>query len=256
MSLPQAQGNWHLSAYTVALGATADTDVPVISDDVLPITNGHIFPSESLKLFQAYFSGVTVLRARLATPKFRQYGYSYIEPVNAALLPPNLPPLADYWDDPFTLEKEEELAIQATDSAVGPNNAYGLVWLGKGTTPAPLGDTYTIRGVPTGTAVASAWTTLTTAFDINLPQGVYAVVGARMESTNGIAFRLIFENQFYRPGWIMSASSGLNAYYRELRRRTGVWGYFRTNSLPRIQVLCNAADTTFVMYLDVIRVGM
>lgn len=248
-------GNFHTAAYFASLGAVTDADVPVISDDILPQTNSHHFPSRDMKLICAYVSGVTLVRAKIVTPKTRQYGFQYIEPVNAALLPATDPAFTSWYDFPFMLNKEEEVAVQATESAVGPNNIYAVIWVADQLEPVAPGDAFWIRVTSSTAAVASAWTTLTSTFDVNLPQGLYDVVGLRHESTNSIAARLIFENQYLRPGVLGGVDSSFKQPWEFRTHKLGRFGSFRTNSLPRIQVLANAADASHVWYMQVIRRG-
>lgn len=246
---------FHLLANFVSLAATANTDTPALADQVMPRTNNHFFPPKPLLCLAAYASAVTLVRARINTPKSRQFGFKYIEPINAALLPGSNPNMMFMFDEPFRFEKEEEIALELTDSAAGPNDAYGLFWVTDGLEPIVKGDTYYIRATSTTTVTASAWSLLTTTYDFNLPMGQYDVVNLKVESTNCISARLIFVDQIWRPGVIGTASSGQRQPDMFTGYRMGRFGTFRTNALPQVEVLCDAADATFTIYMEVIRRG-
>lgn len=246
---------FHIAANFVALGNTANTEVPALQDDVLQIRNSRHIPTQDLQMVMAYSSAVTLLRTRLQTPTVQKIALPFIVPVGVALLPPTDPNFADYRDTPFMLRQDEGIVWQSTDSAAGPNNHYILSWLTPGLRPAPKGNIFTLRGTSTTAAVASTWTTIATTWDSELPAGWYSVIGGMYHATNALAFSLIFENQYWRPGGLGGASAGIRPPLPQLKGGMGEWGRFRSLTPPTIRVLNDSTDNAHTIYLDVVRVG-
>lgn len=246
---------FHLAANFVALANTANTEVPALEDDVLVRRQSRHTPVEDLRLFAAYSSAVTLLRTRLASPSVRGVTPAFITPVGVALLPPTDPNFMDLRDNPFLLRRDESVIYESTDSAAGPNNHYIISWLSPRLTPAPVGDVYTVRGTSTTAAVASTWTTITVTWDTDLPQGMYSVIGGLCFATNQIAFQVIFNGQYYRPGGLGGASAGIRPPWPQLMGGFGEWGRFRSLDYPGIRVLNDGTDNAHTVFLQCVKVA-
>jgi len=245
---------FHLAANFVAIANVADTDVPALNDGILAIQNGHHIPPRDMALLAVWSSAVTLLRTKLLSPKVRQTAPSSISPIDVALLPPTDANAVDMRSNPMILRAQEEIVYQSTDSAAGPNNHYLVSWLQERFEPAPVGDVFTIRGVGAATAVASAWTNCPVVWDTQLPQGTYAVIGCRGLGTTMVAFQITFDNQFWRPGGLGLATAGLRPPAFQMKGGLGKWGQFDTVTLPRLSILCNAADTAQIFEMDIVRI--
>lgn len=246
---------FHLAANFVALGATANTEVPALADDVLQVRSSRHTPWEDMFCYGNYSSAVTLLRTRLNTPQIRKVTPSFIIPVQETLLPPDDPSFMDRREQPVFLKRDEGIVYESTDSAVGPNNHYVISWIAPRLAPAPKGPTYWIRGSSTTAAVASTWSTITVTWDADLTEGMYSVIGGHIHSTTSVAFQLIFENQTYRPGGLGGATSGIRAPFFQYDGGLGEWGRFRSLNPPLVRVLCNAADAAHTIFLQMVRVG-
>ena len=246
---------FHLAANFVAIANVANTEVPALQDDVLPIKSGRHTPSQNLNLVMAYSSAVTLLRTRLNTPYARRITPSFIVPIGITLLPPTDPNFADYRDGPFLCRRDEGILYESTDSAAGPNNHYIISWLTPGLEQIPAGPIWTLRGSSTTAAVASTWTSVTVTWDADISEGIYAVVGGAYFATNAVAFQCIFENQYFRPGGLGGASAGIRPPWPQLKGGLGVWGRFRSLNPPLMRVLNDGADNAHVFHLDVVRMG-
>lgn len=245
---------FHLLANFLSMANTANTDVPALEDSIMQIQNGHHVPPQDMGLLFAFVTGVALTRARINSPKIRQVAPSYINPVNSAILPITLPAIADMRQTPFIMRGQEEIVWEATSTDAGPNNTYVISALQQNFAPAPTGDTYTIRATSTTAAVASAWTQVALTFETQLPTGVYAVIGGQYNATNAIAFQMVFDNQFYRPGGIGKATNVLQPWRGQRMGGLGKWGEFNTVTLPRILVLNNSTDNAHEFLLDIVRV--
>lgn len=249
---------WHLADYTVALGTTANTDVPALSDDVLTILNSHFVLRREMKLLRAAAMSATLTRVRFASPTMRFYGQPFVRPVILAANPPTNPNVADYTDRPFILPAGEEIAIEATSAiAMGTERFHALVWLQSQMQPWPPGNVYVIRGTSTTAAVANTWTTLTLTMDTALPSGAFALVHSEVIGTGAIAHRWIFDEQVDRPGFLSLTTETNRQYWEDYKSsQWGIMGRFINTAMPRLQVLADAATASWVIYLDVIPMSM
>ena len=244
---------FHTSAFFVALGNTANTNVPPIQDGIIAIANSHLLPQRDYDILFAAISAVTLTRARMVSPTNRQITLPFIRPINAALLPPTDPNVADYRENPFRINALEEFSIEATDSAAGPNNCTAIVGLAESFEPVPRGNIFTLRGTSVTAAVANVWTQLATTWDDALPAGQYAVVGMSAIATNQLAARLIFENQVARPGSLGVVAEANRNHAMFVKGGLGTWGRFMSTRMPVVEVLNNGTDNAHTVYLDLIR---
>jgi hypothetical protein len=81
------------------------------------------------------------------------------------------------------------------------------------------------------------------------------MVMSECQSTNAIAHRWIIPNQIPRPGFPSFAALGSRLPYAMSSGQLGLMGSFRSNDLPRPQLLVNGTDNAHEGYLYVIRVG-
>lgn len=246
---------FHLSAYTESIGNVADTDVDALTDDILTIQNTHFVLSQPMQLLGAAAMSATLSRAKLASPSMRQVASPFIRPIIAAVQPPANPNLwlLDY--NPFVIPPFEEIQMQVTSGVAMTERFTGLIWLANQIDSLPIGNVIPLRFTSTTAAVANAWTTATITFTDTIPSGVYAAVLSECQSTNGIAHRWIFSNQLWRPGFPSYAALGSRHPYAISKGQFGSMGRFRSNDLPRLQVLANGADAAHEGYLHVVRVG-
>jgi hypothetical protein len=247
---------FHTLANFVSISTTADTDVTPVQDDIVLIQNSHFVFQDPVSLIMAAAMSANISRVKLSTPKTRQITNPFLRPLIGAAIPPTNPNVADYRSNPFHLKGQEELSFLATSSiAMGNENLTIVSSYLVTPDPTPQGDIYTLRGTSTTAAVANKWTSLSVTWADNLPQGQYAAVGLQVESTNAQAARLIFQNQFYRPGAL--SVTGLQNRSHDMFRygNSGVYGRFIQTAMPTVQVLANAADATHEVYLDLIRIG-
>ena len=245
---------FHTVAWFKAVSIGATETLTPITDQIIAIKNNRFFPTKNYDLLYAYAGGSSLSRARILTPSLRQVSSPWISPIGAASEPGNDPNVADYRSNPLGLRGLEEVETEATDSG-GPGDVYCVQGWGQGMQPAPAGDVYTMRGTGTTTAVAASWATVSLTWDNQLPVGRYALVGGSFQSTTGVAWRTIFEDQIPRPGGLAvdAATKRTAAMYR--KGGLGIWGTFDSNRMPEFEVLCTAADTAQTLLIDFVRTG-
>lgn len=239
---------------TLGAGAQTDTDLAALTDNIVQIQNGHFLPPADMSILWASTYGASVTRAKFSSPKIRQINTAYIRPMNANVTPVNNQNIMLLNPGQLTVRGLEELAVLVSDSAGGVKQTVCTALLAN-RIPVPAGDVFNFRVTGTTTVTANAWTAVPLTFEVTPPAGTYAVIGGELASTTCQAFRLIFDGMYFRPGL-----PGINANTSRLLWETmygefGVWGYFRNVNLPRMEVLCNAADTSQEGYLQCVRVA-
>lgn len=248
---------FHIAAYQAANAfGQSNVDTAAITDGIIPVSNNHFMPYTNYNLIMAYVAGASLTRGRLNSGTIRQINPTYIRPININLLPGNNPNVMYLFDNPFLVQAHEELALELSNNkACTTDQEFGVIWLERQREVIPQGRVFNLRLTSTSTAAVRAWTLIAYTLETSLPAGRYAVIGAELQSTNGVAFRLVFDQQVERPGHLMTATLGNRPFYLTMYGGLGKWGEFNTYSLPRLEVLCNAADAAFEGYMEVVQVS-
>jgi hypothetical protein len=249
---------FHLCAYyNGTLGTAVDTDVPALTDSIMYIQNNHFLPQVPTYVYGMWAGSATLQRSKLSTPKLRQISPVYIRPIQFGAQNPAANPNMDIRVfSPLLLQALEEIQNLVTASPATTEPYHALLWLVDNFQPAPLGDVYNLRWTSTVTATANAWTNISPPiFELQLPLGTYAVIDSECFSTNSIAHRLIFDQQYQRPGNISFGANGNRTPYRWQYGALGQYGAFRTTNLPRVEVLCSAGDASFEGYMHCVKIG-
>lgn len=255
-----ASPQWvHLCAYVnTALGTTADTDTPALTDSIMYIQNNHFLPQQDMYVYGAYAISPTLVRAKLTSPKIRQINPVYIRPIDfGGLIPSANPNLDQKLSHPFQIKGLEELQVLAT-AAPGTTEAFfALLWLADQlATPAPVGDVYTVRWTSTIAANTYQWTNISPGtFEQVLPYGQYTVIDSEYFAAHALGLRLIFDQQYFRPGNLGFASNHLRLPYSWYKKLGNVWGTFRTTNLPRQEILNSSTDASHEGYYHVVKTG-
>jgi len=246
----------HTIAWRVSSADATAVDQTPVQDILMAIQNGHFMPQQDYMIQYCYVGAAAPNRARFITPSARQITTPWIRPINGAIVPGDEPNIADYRHNPFRIRGLEELQLEAMQTSGGAAVIAATAGLSQGMIgPAPAGDVYSMRGTGATTLTAGGWTSTPITWQDTLPTGLYACVGLEYIGTTALAARLIFEEQWARPGCVGSGSvvnSGLEMFRKG---GLGIWGRFNANRMPSIECLANAADTAEEIYLDFVRVG-
>lgn len=159
--------------------------------------------------------------------------------------------------NPVPLDEGEALNAYLANTAVClAGVGMVAVWLADGPITPVKGEIRTILCTSVITGTLQVWDSgpLTLAYD--LPAGRYQVVGARcLAGLTAALFRLIFPEQWHRPGGVSSrliTDAELSVFRAG---NLGVWGEFTHRVLPRLEVLNVETVANPSIYLDVIKVG-
>jgi hypothetical protein len=259
----------HLVAfYSTTTSTTSYQIITPVADSLISIQNGNSVQIGALKkLAAAYAKGQAVIRARFQAPsiltKFGSYlGWADVDTglVSAGATTLQDPPVQDWFDRPVDLDSNDNLQAAAYAQS-GLNNAQVLLaWLDNGVNPPAPSGAYLpgVRFTGSTTLAANAWTDVPLTPDDAIGAGTYAVVGMRAYSATAIAARLNLKGYPYRMG-VLASPSGAGTDTKVLERfragRLGEWGRFTNQVLPSVEFLAGAADTSEIVYLDLVKVG-
>lgn len=247
---------FHLAVNYGSLDNTANQAIDALGDDVLSIRSSQHTPYQDMEQFATLASGAQLSRARDVTPNVAKLLNSYLSPinVNAAIQLDQL--VQEQFDNPIIRRANEGIAYQVTNAVAGPTDTYVFNWLRTSHVPAPrAGQVLTMRGTSTTAAVASAWTSIDMTWEPNLQAGTYAVIGGVYYAATALAFSVIFDGQFFRPGALGHVTEGVTPWRKQRNGGLGMWGTFGVQSYPRIRVLNGAAVAVHTVYLDIVRIG-
>lgn len=245
----------HLAAYYEALATGVLTEVNAVLDGVLTIQSDKFQLFGDYDLLASAAICTDIQYAKLTAPTFAPITDLWIRPVNDVAVTYSVPPIDNYVSRPFKLPNSENIGFQAIQDNAGSQNCTGLIWISKGIMPAPGGRIYTLRGTSTTVATSGQWENVSMIWNNDLEGGMYAVVGGVHISANGRAFRLTSTQQVDRPGGLSVADPNVptNPLFR--KGRLGQWCTFRAESIPQVQVLCDGADNSHEVYLDIVKIG-
>lgn len=242
--------------YTLATGGSVtDQDMSAVTDPEFSQRNSHYIFTEQYMLLGALYMGANATRANIQVPTWNAIGRFNIWPVNLTSAN-NLSPPRIMWlkDAPPMIPVNEEYTVKATDTA--SENCAVLNWLFTPgwTRNLPAADiTIPVRCTSTITQVSAGWSALgTLTFEQSLRGGVYSVIGAQVQGSGTIAFRLVFPRARYyhgrklRPGFLCSQAIGdlPELYWYDQPFAFGEWGRFHTFEPPQMEVFSFGTSST------------
>lgn len=245
--------------------AAPNTDEPAVVDPIFSRRNSHYIFSEPYLLLGAFHHGVTPTAARFNAPTLNVLGRMHIWPLEASATIPDLPQFGDYRDYPISLPLREEIAIETSCSAAGPEQNETFLWVAptNWTRNLPRGQQrITVAATGAVAGVAASWSAAgAITFSENLRGGYYSLIGAQCFDAGTLAIRFIFphaapvNNRQLRPGVLCQEAIG-NSPLRENMGGFGVLGAFDTDEPPQIEIFANAtAASAQVIRLDLIYHG-
>lgn len=229
------------------VAALGDQHITTQGDDIL-------VPDFAPRLAAVAAISAALTRAQLTSPSLRRHTQLDVAPIVASDEPTAPTPWMNLFDRPLPLEVGEGLRALVSDSTAGASQSKVLAWLLGEATPAPDGPVQTIRCTSTATLTAEAWTLVTLTLSQQLEAGRYAIVGMRAETAGGIAARLVIPGSDLRPGVIAYDAVGDQEHEIFRHGNLGLsWGEFEHLFVPQVEVLATSADTSLVVWLDVVK---
>jgi hypothetical protein len=159
-----------------------------------------------------------------------------------------------YVNAPLVLDESEPMRFMAIHSESGAEEVIGLVWLGDGPVTPVVSPYFVARAVAGEVEGLGGWENRSITFDQTLPAGRYTVIGARVEMAEGVAFRLAFVGQSWRPGWLIDQDVSQITSRAARGGALGIWGEFPHDQPPTIDIMAGDGGTP-VVYLDLVKTG-
>jgi len=264
-----------------------DTFFAVQGTNAAGTANAFLLP-DKMHLVAAYAIGEELARAQIVAPSLLSVGYPFIRPLEAAATttPASDPNFQVFHDGSVVIPSGEPLMVgvefEATAVGAGAQTtAVALLWFSHQhhqqheqhaqhgpEQPHHAGHashepTFWLRyelvagGDGAGNTVKWRWSQFSIEFDQTLPAGTYAVVGFEHIGATAISARLIFPGCVHRPATVAGTKLGSRTYQGFYEGLFGIYGHFKTISLPYVEVLTTASDVAnqHEGYLRVIRVG-
>ena len=246
---------FHTFAYTRLGDATVGAELAAVQDNVLTITNDKILPSTNLNLQWAGACCASIISVRLNSPTLRQVSPPYLTEIISGTAPTATDYLVtDYRDNPLEFRALEEISVQGTHDNISDKRAFCIMSVSERNTPSPVGQPWAMRGTATTTLVANEWTSVAMTWEDSVPNGTYTVVGLKAQSNAAVAARLIFNDQVFRPGAMAVTSQYFPIDPIMVKGRQGAWGNFSTTTMPTVQFLSSAADSSEEVILEFVRI--
>lgn len=247
-----------LVAYSEAQDASTAANIAAVADPHVTVSGDDITVPALTFLAGAYFLGSDLSRGIILSPSLSINGTSLdISSVDTTTAnePATNPQFTDLFESPIPLARSEALNTQAVNAAANSVRANALIWLSDGKiTALPAGKIFSVRTTNATTLTTNTWTNGALTFTRTLPAGRYAVVGMRAESAGLKAARLVFVGYQWRPGVIGFDAVGDFDNSRFRYGNAGVFGEFEHNEPPTVDFFSLSADTSQVVYLDLIKI--
>jgi hypothetical protein len=232
------------------------TYVNALADQHVRVEGQNIIVPRGLNyLGAAYALGATITLARIESPSLRRVVNLDLINLDVSAEPGTVPNFVSWFDNPIELDADEGLRALVAEGATGAERETVLAWLTDGRLEPVSGPIFTVRATSSTTLSAFAWTNCALSFVQTLPSGRYQVVGMRAVSTGAIAARLVFVGGVWRPGCIAHDDAGDLDSPVFRYGRLGVWGEFDATQPPTVDFLSVSADTSEVVFLDLVYLG-
>lgn len=257
---------FHLLAYQgTATTAAPNTALLAVPDSVFSRRNNNFIFSGPYQMLAAFYHGVTPTAARFNVPTWNALGRHHIWPLEASATIPDQPQCQDLREYPISFPLREEISIEASCSAAGPEQHEAFLFISPPgwNRNLPRGERrITIAATGAVAGVAAAWSGLgaITLAD-GLKGGYYTLCGANCFDAGVLAVRFQFprqplvEGRQLRPGILAQEAIG-NTPFLLNNGGFGPLGAFDSDELPSIEVFANATGASAqVLRLDLIYHG-
>jgi hypothetical protein len=259
---------FHLAAYSASLGNVTNQDTTFATDGILAVSNNHLLLVDDFNPIALYGNGANLARIRFNNAQLLQYSIPHVWPLDTSATPPTIPAVMDLAGKQLNFPINEEIIVESTTTAVGPQQINLLMWLadpGWNNQRSPSLWNGVIRATATTPAgAAGTWSAeAALTFERGLRNGVYEIWGAEVFQATGVAFRFRLPDQVgvhgkqLRPGGLNQTAVGLQPWRKQRGEDggLGIWGRFFSLAPPVIQMFGDAAGGTAEIRLYVSYVG-
>ncbi len=242
-------------AFAENLGALAAQWVnqAAVADAHIKTEGDYIYIADLNKIVGFYaLPGTLGEQVRLSAPSIRRVNPQYITDFETAVQSTGIVRRAFFPNIGLSLIPGEGLECEQYVTAA--EILTTIIFL-AGVVPSPVqGNIHTIRFSTDPVRTAYGWSFAEITLLDPLPVGNYDVVGVRLETATGIAFRLVPVGGFHRPGGICAIDMEDEDVPLQRYGGLGVWCSFVHGLVPGIELICSATAVkeTINGYLDLI----
>jgi len=231
----------------------AKTNYPILAvpDETISIDEQDVQVPAANKIIHACAVGAALSEVRINSPSLRAMYPFYVSPIETNNYISKNDVVIDLRNNPLELVIEESMNAEVTTTGAS-DPIIGLLMADA--VPAPVtGKIFSVKATSNTTLVPYQWTNCEIEFDVDIPAGEYDIVGFRAESNGAVLARIVFKGEAYRPG-VFALQTDSSTNIKEFRNGNyGLFGSFKHNVKPSVEVLSRTADTSEIFYFDLIK---
>ena len=238
------------AAAWVKVAGVPDTSVSVSGDDIYCPSLTEVIA------YGAICEQTIASQARFTSPSMLEFGFEeYVSSLGSGLTFAGIPQVTDKRFNPIGLTEQEAIQGEVYNNPSGAAFSYHFMSLADGPVTVQTGSPIrTVRCTSSASLAAGQWASSSLTFPVSLRAGNYQCVGARCNSTNGVAFRLLFQGSPWRPGGAVVNDEADQGNDWQRQGGLGIWGEFDSRTTPQNEVL-GVTDSAKEVFLDLIYLG-
>ena len=238
------------AASWVKVAGVPDTSVSVSGNDIFCPSLTEVI------CYGAICEQTIASQARFTSPSMLEFGFEeYVSSLGSGLTFAGIPQVTDKRFNPIGLTEQEAIQAEAYNNPSGAAFSYHFMSLSDGPVTVQTGAPIrTVRCTASASLAAGQWASSSLTFPVSLRAGNYQCVGARCNSANGVAFRLLFQGSPWRPGGAVVTDEADQGNDWQRQGGLGIWGEFDSRTTPQIEVL-GVTDSAQEVFLDLIYLG-
>lgn len=243
-----------IHAWSESISTATEDALSGVADQTIRVDGDNLYIGSLNQLVAAYGVGDTASYIRLESPSLRDIANFEVSSVDENSVATTPLATSRRFNSPISLTTGEGLECYGYQTSGGAAQVTALAWLSDGTLAPVTGEIHTVQFEVTVSGTANEWENNALSFTQTLPQGSYQVVGARLENTNGFAFRFVPIGQAgVRPGGLSVEANNEVVVPFQRMGNLGVWFEFDNDTPPTIDVLEDGTGGTYTGYLDIIK---
>tara|TARA_R110002051_G_scaffold318862_1_gene401962 strand:+ start:220 stop:978 length:759 start_codon:yes stop_codon:yes gene_type:complete len=238
------------AAAWVKVAGVPDTSVSVSGNDIFAPSLTEVI------MYGGVCEQTIASQMRFTSPSMLEFGFEeYVSSIGSGLTFGNPPQITDKRSNPITLTEQEAVQNEVYNNPGSAAFSYAFMNLSDAPVSGIVGGPIrTVRCTAAAALAAGQWASSALTFPVSLRAGQYQCVGARVNSTNGVVFRLLFQGSPWRPGGIVVNDEAEIGNDIQRQGQMGLWGEFDSRTTPQIEVL-GVTDSAQVVYLDLVYLG-
>jgi len=238
------------AAAWVKVAGVPDTSVSVSGNDIFAPSLTEVI------MYGGVCEQTIASQMRFTSPSMLEFGFEeYVSSIGTGLTFGNPPQITDKRSNPISLTEQEAIQNEVYNNPGSAAYSYAFMNLSDAPVSQMVGGPIrTVRCTAAAGLSAGQWASSALTFPVSLRAGQYQCVGARVNSTNGVVFRLLFQGSPWRPGGIVVNDEAEIGNDIQRQGQMGLWGEFDSRTTPQIEVL-GVTDSAQVVYLDLVYLG-